>query len=76
MAAQQRAQRGDIPGAPPGLRKGLLTLLTTFKTSPGSVISIPFSSSSFYFSAKLNYTCKLPNRFPLYGIYDIPLFKK
>lgn len=44
--------------------------------SPDTVISIPFSSSSFHFSIKLNYTCKLSNCFPLYGISDKPLSKK
>lgn len=40
----------------------------TFKMSPDTAISISARSSSFHFSIKLNYTCKLPNCFSLHGI--------
>lgn len=46
----------------------ILLYCITFKMSPDTLISIPVSSSSFHFSMKLNYTCKLPNCFSLYGI--------
>lgn len=39
------------------------------------VISISFGSSSFHFPIKLNYKCKLPNCFPLYGISNKRLSK-
>lgn len=50
------------------LMKRVKLYCITSKMSPDTVISIPVHSSSFYFSIKLNYTCKLPNCFSLCGI--------